>query len=215
MLFILIYSIWPFLLVGISIFLLDRFTKINSILKTIIGTLPLLVYIIFIVENERLWQPSAGLGVLFFMFAVFVGGFVAFLLILFLAKLDKLKKGNTLIALTITIMSPFLVLAISQTSNWVHISQYYSKYCFSTEGKDYYLHLDSADSSSYIAEILGPGVTAGYFNGSYTQKQDSIIVSGEKVITYNTLEDRTYIVSKNKFYGFSSDSTSIFIEECR
>src|SRR6056297_2536447 len=105
MLFILIYSIWPFLLVGISIFLLDRFTKINSILKTIIGTLPVLVYIIFIVENEQLWQPSAGLGVLFFMFAVFVGGFIAFLLILFLAKLDKLKKGNTLIALTITIMS--------------------------------------------------------------------------------------------------------------
>src|SRR6056297_2642611 len=213
--FILVYSLVPLLLIGISIYVLDRFTNFNSILKTLLGLFPVLIYVIFIVEKTQLWQPSAGLPALFFTFAVFLGAFIVFLISLFFLVNEKIKKRTSIILLVISIIAPLLVITVTLTSNWFHISQYYSVYCFSSEGKEFSLHLDSADSSSSIVEIIGSGAESLYFYGSYTQQQDSIIVSGEKVINYNTLEDQTYIISQNEFYGFSSDSTSIFIEKCR
>jgi hypothetical protein len=193
---------------------LERHTKFHPLIVAVLAFFVLLFYITFKVIANHLWEPSAGLEVLFEMVFVFISTFLLFIFFLIMTKYHKIKKSSILTAFTLSIISPFLFYAVALMFHYINFSQYLTNYCFTDKNKNYYIMLDSKDSSSSIYEIIRPGVSTGYFNGKFSFKNDTIYIVGKKVITYNTLEDKTYLIVNNRIIGFSDNSTEIIIKKC-
>lgn len=211
---LLIHLITPPILVGISIYLLERYTKLHPLIIAVLTFFVLLFYITFRVFENHLWVPSAGLEVLFEMVYIFASTFLLFIVFLIMAKYQKIKKSAPITAITLSIISPFLFYAVALTLHDYKLSQYYSTYCFKYEKRNYYMTFNSNDSSTFIFETHRSGSRTQYFNGKYSQRNDTIYLNGWKSNISNTFVRQSYLIVNNRIIDFMDNSTEVIIKEC-
>lgn len=212
--FIITFSILSLLFLFVLVILIQRFSPNNIYSKFGIGYTGLILFASIVVYSKGLWEPSMGLGLLFFMVAIFVGSLLNTLLVGGIVFGKKMDKDLLFLSLTMILLSPVVAYLSYSAISWYQIDRHITTACFSSGSQNYSLTLDSRDSVAYISEDLGPGASASYFDGTFRYNGDSVIIEGERVISYQNVEKRTYTLIEEQIIGFPDQQDIVQVKPC-